>query len=258
MDLNLEGKITVVTGGVRGIGKAIALAFAQEGAKVTVFDLDPEDSPIVEELKRSISIFKKEYLYKKTDVTDWSEVHRAIEETIRTFGKVDILINNAGGGIPPVPIEDLQEADWDRGINLNLKGAFICTHAVIKNMKAQRKGKIINIASRAGRSPSALAYLPYASGKAGVLHFTRQVAFEVASYGINVNAIAPGTIFVERIGKLWEKRSEEERRRLFESIPLKRAGKPEEIANVALFLASEKSSYITGATIDVNGGTTMM
>lgn len=258
MNLNLEKKVAIVTGGVRGIGKAISIAFAEERAEVAVFDIDAEDSPLVEELQKSIRVFKNRYLYKKADVTNWQEVHHAVEETITAFGKVDILVNNAGGGIPPVPLEDLKETDWDRGININLKGTYICTHAVIKHMKARRSGKIINISSRAGRSPSTLAYLPYATAKAGVLQFTRQLALEVASYGININAIAPGTIFVERIEKYWEGRPEEDKRRMLESIPLKRAGKPEEVANIALFLASEKSSYITGVTIDVNGGTTMM
>lgn len=258
MNLNLGGKVAIVTGGIRGIGKAIAIAFAEEGIEVAVFDLDPEDSPLVEELQKSIEVFKKRCLYKKADVTNVQAVHDAVEKTIKTFGKVDILVNNAGGGIPPVPLEKLEETDWDQGINRNLKGTYVCTRAVINYMKAQRSGKIINISSRAGRSPSALAYLPYACGKAGVLQFTRQLAVEVASYGINVNAIAPGTIMVERIQKLWEERSEEDRHRLIESIPIKRTGKPEDVAHVALFLASEKSSYITGATIDVNGGTTMM
>ncbi len=259
MSGDLEGKVAIVTGGLRGIGKAIAVSFAQEGAEVAVFDLDAEESPLVGELRKNIGIFKKKCLYKKADITNLQEVRHAVEETIKAFGKVDIIVNNAGGGMNPVPLEDLEETDWDRLIKVNLKGTYICTHAVIKYMKAQQSGKIINISSQAGRSKSELSNIPYASAKAGVLGFTRQLATEVGSYGINVNAIAPGlTLSGERVRKRWEERSEEERHQMLQLIPLKRLGKPEEIANVAVFLASEKSSYITGATIDVNGGRFMM
>lgn len=163
-----------------------------------------------------------------------------------------------GGGRPPIPLEDLEQKDWDWVIDLNLKGTYICTQAVIKYMKEQQSGKIVNISSQAGRSKSELSNLPYASAKAGVLGFTRQLAHEVGQFGINVNAIAPG--IVERVGRtgLWDGASGAERRKMLEAIPLRRRGRPEEIAQVAIFLASDNSSYITGATIDVNGGRFMM
>lgn len=256
---DLEGKVAIVTGGARGIGRAIAIAFVQEGAEVAIFDLDAEDSFLIGELQGATAVLGKKCLYKKADITNLQEVHQAVKETIKTFNKVDVLVNNAGGGMNPVPLEDLSEKDWDRLVNVNLKGTYICTQAVIKYMKEQRTGKIINISSQAGRSKSELSNLPYASAKAGVIGFTRQLAYEMGPYGINVNTIAPGlTLSGERVAKRWEERSEEERRKMLEVIPLKRLGKPEEIARVAVFLASENSSYITGATIDVNGGRFMM
>jgi NAD(P)-dependent dehydrogenase (short-subunit alcohol dehydrogenase family) len=197
-------------------------------------------------------------LYKKADVTNMKEVSRGVEETIEVFGRVDVLVNNAGGGMPPIPLEDFEQKYWNWAIDLNLKGTYICTQAVIKYMKKQQGGKIVNISSQAGRSKSELSNLAYASAKAGVLGFTRQLAHEVGQFGINVNAIAPGII--ERMDRKggWERVSEGERQKMLEAIPLRRLGKPEEIAQVAVFLASEKSNYITGATIDVNGGRFMM
>jgi 3-oxoacyl-[acyl-carrier protein] reductase len=260
MSGELEGKVAIITGGVRGIGRATGYAFAQEGAEVAIFGRDPEDSPAAKELLKSLEVFKKRCLYKKADVTKMEEVRLAVEETIKVFGKVDILVNNAGGSIiAPVPLEDLQEEDWDRVVEVNLKGTYICTHLVIRHMKKQKSGKIINIASRAGRAPSVIAPLPYVCAKAGQIHFTRQVALEAAPYGINVNCIAPGTIFVDRVKKIFEERFDvDERRRRLESIPLGRAGKPEEVASLVLYLTSDQSNYITGATIDVNGGTAML
>ena len=257
---DLAGKVAIVTGGVRGIGRAIAIAFAQEGAEVAVFDLDAEDSSLVRALlEEIIAASGEKCLYKKVNITHMQEVSQAVEETIKVFGKVDILVNNAGGGRNPTPLEELEERDWDQMMDLNLKGTYFCTKAVIKNMKEQSGGKIINISSQAGRSRSEFSNLPYASAKAGVLGFTRQLAYEVGPLGINVNAIAPGvTMGGERIAKRWEKRTEEERRKMLEDIPLRRLGKPMEIARVAVFLASENSSYITGAVIDVNGGRFMM
>ena len=258
MDLNLGGKVAIVTGGLQGIGKAIVLALAQEGAQVAVLDLFDVDSPLVTDFHQSVGAFGQKFMYKKTDVTKSQEVKDAVEETLKTLSKIDILINNVGGAQLPLPLEDLEEDEWNRAVDLNLKGTYLCSREVIRHMKTQRNGKIINISSRAGRSPSTLAYLPYSCAKAGVLAFTRQLALEVGSYGINVNAIAPGTIVVERIKKRLEAQPEEFKRKMLENIPLKRTGRPEEIASVAVFLASEKSSYITGATIDLNGGTTMM
>lgn len=255
----LEGQVAIVTGGVRGIGRAIAAACSREGAAVAVLDLDEADSPPVRELGDCMGGSGKRGLYLRANVTERAEVQGAVEEVVRAFGRVDILVNNAGGGMDPVPLEDLEEADWSRVLTLNLTAAYLCSRALIKHMKAQGSGRIINISSQAGRSKSELANLPYASAKAGLLGFTRQLANEVGPYGITVNAVAPGLVLSgERVQRRWEARSEAERRRMVEAIPLRRLGTPEEIAAVVAFLASPEASYITGATIDVNGGRFML
>lgn len=255
----LEKKVAIITGGIRGIGKAIALAFAEEGANVSVFDLDDESSSLAAGLLREIDRFNGDCIYQKADVTNTQEVRGGVEKTLEVLGKIDILVNNAGGSIiAPVALEDLAEQDWDRVVGVNLKGTYVCSHFVISHMKNQRSGKIINIASGAGRGVSNLVPHPYACSKAGQVHFTRQLALESAPYGINVNCIAPGTVFTERVKKIFEERFDpEERRKKLDNIPLRRPGQPEEIAHLAVFLASNKSNYITGATIDINGGTVM-
>ena len=184
---------------------------------------------------------------------------RLINETLGTFGTVDILVNNAGGGGPPWPLEQIDLDAWEREIRVNLTGAFLCSRAAIGEMKKKGWGRIINMSSQAGRSGSELAGLTYASAKAGILGFTRQLARQVAPYGILVNAVAPGVIMSgERIEKKWQERSEAERQEMLRAIPLGRIGTPEDVVPVVLFLASEGAGYITGAVIDVNGGRFMM
>lgn len=260
MNGKLEGKVAIITGGARGIGKAIAMCFVQEGADIAIIDLDAEDSHLVKDLQKSVGDFKRKCWYKKADVSQMQEVQHATEATVIALGKVNVLVNNAGGSfIPSTPLEDLAETDWDHVINVNLKGTYNCTRAVIRHMKEQKNGKIINVSSRAGRAPSVAANLAYASAKAGVIGFTRQLALDVAPYGINVNAIAPGTVFTERVRKIFEERfTPEERQRILDNIPLKTVAKPEEIGRLAVYLASDESRFVTGATIDINGGATMM
>ena len=248
----------IITGGTGGIGRAITMAFAQEGFDVAVFGLRPGEDPLVKQLQEAILRSGKQFLYIKADITQRHEVQQAVAETIKTLGRVDVLVNNAGGGMNPTPLESLEEEDWDRVVDLNLKGTYLCTRFVITHMKEKGSGRIINISSQGGRSKSELSNLPYASAKAGILGFTRQLAQEVGRWGILVNAIAPGIILTEKAIRRWQERSEEERQKMLEAIPLRRLGNPEEISHVAVFLASDKASYITGATIDVNGGRFMM
>jgi len=211
------------------------------------------------ELRKKIEDLGRTFFYHEASVIDDKEVKKGVAETIKTLGRLDILVNNAGGGMNPVPLEEMDEKDWDRVVNINLKGTFFCTRAVIGYMRNQKSGAIVNISSQAGRSKSELSNIPYASAKAGVIGFTRQLAFEVGPVGIRVNAIAPGvTLSGERVAKKWEGRPEDEKRSMIEAIPLRRLGKPEEIANAVLFLASEASSYITGVVLDVNGGRFML
>lgn len=254
--LRFSGKTAIVTGSSRGIGRAIALAFATEGAKVAVNGRNQEDTKMVAELIRSRG---GEAVAIVGDVTREEDVTRLVNETLGTFGTVDILVNNAGGGAPPWPLERIELEAWDREIKANLTGAFLCSRAVIGEMKRRAWGRIINISSQAGRSGSELAGVTYATAKAGILGFTRQLARQVAPHGILVNAVAPGVIMSgERVEKKWKERDEAERQDMLKAIPLGRIGTPEDVVPVVLFLASEGAGYITGAVIDVNGGRFMM
>ncbi len=250
-----SGKIAIVTGSSTGIGRAAGLALAAEGARVAVYDLN-EDVRGVAELIRSRG---GESVAVVGDVTREEDVKRLVDDTLKSFGSIDILVNNAGGGSPPRPLEEIDLEMWEREVRVNLTGAFLCSRGVITEMKKKGSGRIINMSSQAGRSGSELAGVIYASAKAGILGFTRQLARHVAPYGILVNAIAPGVVLSgDRIAKKWEERSESEREIMLKSIPLGRLGKLEDVVPVILFLASEDSAYITGAVIDVNGGRFMM
>ena len=254
--LRFSGKTAIVTGSSRGIGRAIALALAAEGAKVAVNGRNQEDTKMVAELIRSRG---GEAVAIVGDVTREEDVTRLVNETLGTFGTVDILVNNAGGGAPPWPLERIELEAWDREIKANLTGAFLCSRAIIGEMKKKSWGRIINISSQAGRSGSELAGVTYATAKAGILGFTRQLARQVAPHGILVNAVAPGVIMSgERVEKKWKERNEAERQDMLKAIPLGRFGTPEDVVPVVLFLASEGAGYITGAVIDVNGGRFMM
>jgi NAD(P)-dependent dehydrogenase (short-subunit alcohol dehydrogenase family) len=251
----LSGKTAIVTGSSRGIGRAIALAMAREGAKVVV-NGRKEDARIVAEM---IETSGGKALAVIADVTAEEDVHRMVEETLQAFGSVDILVNNAGGGGPTIPIEEIDPAAWEGEMRVNLTGAFLCSRAVVGRMKKRNWGRVINISSQAGRSGSELAGIVYASAKAGLLGFTRQLARQVAPYGILVNAVAPGVILSgERIEKKWLQRGDGERQEMLKAIPLGRLGRPEEVTPAVIFLASEEASYITGTVIDVNGGRFMM
>lgn len=255
MSQNLLGQVALVTGGAKGIGRAIALALAEEGASVAIFDLDDDVSGLAHEFVSMGRGIESSYLYQRVDMTRSSDIKSGVMAVLEQFRRIDVLINNVGGGMDPVPLEDLEEQDWERILRLNLTSMYLCTRAVIKTMKSQRRGRVINISSQAGRSKSELSNLPYASAKAGVLGFTRQLASELAPHGITVNAIAPGLVLSgERVGRRWEARPEEEREQRLGAIPLGRLGTAEEVAAVAVFLASDGASYMTGATLDVNGG----
>lgn len=251
----LSGKTAIVTGSSRGIGRAISFALADEGAKV-VINGRKEDT---NEVARMIREKGGEAIAVIGDVSQPQDVARLVEEGLRAFGCIDILVNNAGGGVPPLPLEEIDPEVWERELRVNLTGTFLCSRAVIRDMKKRGWGRIINMSSQAGRSGSELAGIIYASAKAGILGFTRQLARQVAPYGILVNAVAPGLILSgDRIEKKWKERSEAERQEMLKAIPMGRLGKPEEIAPVVIFLASDDASYITGAVIDVNGGRFMM
>jgi len=249
--MRLAGEIAWITGAARGIGWAIARAFAREGANLAINDLRPLDEPHakIKEMGRSV-------LAMTGDVTNARQVQKMIERIHKQFGRIDILVNNAGGMPIPAPsdIVEVKEEDWDKVVNPNLKGAFFCCRAVIPYMRKQGKGKIVNIASLAGRSCTPPAGPAYGSAKAGILGLTRHLATTEGRYGIRVNSVSPGTIMTEQMVERFQGYPKAEQERRIAGTPLNRFGKPEEVAAAVLFLASEEASFITGANIDVNGG----
>lgn len=251
--MRLKGRIAIVTGSARGVGKACAIALAKEGAKVAINDIDQE---AIDKAVEEIKTLGRECIGIVADVSNEEQVKDMVEKVIDEWGRIDILVNNAGGALhTPARLEDVTEKDWDRVINVNLKGTFFCCKAVIPHMIKQDGGRIINMSALAGRWRASLAGVQYTSAKAGVGGLTRHLANEFGPYGIYVNAVAPTiTLSGPRVEALWNTKSEEEKKKILSSIPLRRLGRPEDIANVVVFLASDEASFITGATIDVNGG----
>lgn len=247
--MRLKGRTAIVTGGARGIGKAIVLILIREGAKVAVVDFDKEGAIA---LKNEIEQKAGEAIAVPCDVSKSAEVRIMVDQIKKAFGRIDILVNNAGI-IRRGTIETVTEEDWDRVIEVNLKGTFNCSKAVVETMKQQRYGKIINVSSIAGKMGDITSAPGYGPSKAGIDALTKTLARQLAPYGINVNGVAPHAIETEMSAQ-W---SEERRREIIASIPLGRLGKPEDVAEAALFLASDEASFITGEILDVNGGALM-
>ncbi len=246
---SLEGKVAIVTGGRRGIGRAIALAFAEAGADVAVCDYVVEGGElkaVAEEIQR----LRRRSLAVQTDITRKADVDNLVGSAIGEFGTIDILVNNAGILIE-APLLELREEDWDKTIDTHLKGYYFCCQAVGRRMIEQKRGNIINIASTLA-TKAAPGMGVYCVAKAGVVMLTRVLALELTSYNIRANAIAPGAIKTEMIRHRW---SDPERLKQVETrIPLGRIAESADIIGTALFLASDASSYITGHTIVVDGG----
>ena len=242
----LDGKVALITGAARGIGKAIALKVAQEGADVAVTDLVINEA--AEETIAEIAAFGHKVKGYASNAANFDETHAVVEEILKEFGHIDILVNNAGITKDGLVLR-MSEAQWDAVIAVNLKSAFNFIHAVIPSMARQKGGSIINMASIAGQMGNP-GQINYASSKAGLIAMAKTVAKEMGSRGIRANAIAPGFIVSEMTNALPEAVREE----YIKSIPLKRGGTVEEIANTALYLASNLSSYVTGQVIAVNGG----
>ena len=242
----LDGKVALITGAARGIGKAIALKFAAEGADVAFTDLVINEA--AEETITEIAAFGHKVKGYASNAANFDETHAVVEEILKDFGRIDILVNNAGitkDGL----VMRMSEAQWDAVIAVNLKSAFNFIHAVIPQMSRQKGGSIINMASIAGQMGNP-GQVNYASSKAGLIAMAKSVAKEMGSRGIRANAIAPGFIVSEMTNALPEAVREE----YIKNIPLKRGATVEEIANTALYLASDLSSYVTGQVIAVNGG----
>jgi len=247
----LKNKVAIVTGGSRGIGKAIVQLFAKEEAHLCVTALEKNR---LETFVQSLREKNINCIGVVANSTREDEVKDMVNETVKTFGTVDILVNNAGGGSPLVSIEDIELEEWERIIRNNLTGTFICCKAVIPHMKRQKSGKIVNVSSVAGRFFSQLSGPNYASAKAAIHGLTRQLARELGSFNIMVNAVAPGTTLTERVEKKWLSRTKDHRDQILSRIPLGHLAQPEDIAGPVLFLASSLSNYVTGVTLDVNGG----
>ena len=243
----LEGKVAVITGATRGIGKGIAETFAEHGSNVafTYRSSDEKAKAIEEELGEKYGVKVKGY---KSDAAQFEEAQELIDEVIKEFGTVDVLINNAGITRDNLLMR-MTEEHWDEVMTTNLKSIFNLTKAVQRTMLKNRAGSIINLSSVVGVKGNA-GQSNYAASKAGILGFTKSIALELGSRNIRCNAIAPGFIETEMTGALDEKVVQEWR----DAIPLKRGGSPEDVANLALFLASDMSNYITGQVINVDGG----
>ena len=241
-----NGEVAIVTGSVQGIGLAIAEEFLKEGARVALFDINDEKGKAVETV---LSVNSERAKYFHCDVSNVSEIDTAVKMVAKTFGTVNILVNNAGI-LHSTKVEDITEEEWDRMMAINLKSVFFMSQKVLPFFKQNGKGKIVNTSSLAGRMGGYANGLGYSATKAGIIGLTYGLARRVAGLKVNVNAVAPGTTETDILKAFTPEKIQE----LRESVPIKRLGKPEDIANLVVFLASSKADFITGAVIDINGG----
>lgn len=244
--MKFAGKIALVTGAARGIGEAIALTLAREGADVVIVDVDLEGA---QRVAQEVEGLGRKALAIQVDVSQRDDVQRLVSEVVSAFGTISILVNNAGIIRRGTFLEHSPE-DWDRVLSVNLGGTFNCTQEVVPLMIKQGGGKIINISSVVGKMGDLASAPSYGTSKGAINTFTKSLARELAPYGINVNAVAPHAIETD-MSREW---SEEKRRQIVEAIPMKRLGKPQEVAEAVAFLASDGANFITGQILDVNGG----
>lgn len=282
----MKDKVAVVSGGANGIGRAVVLALAREGATTVIWDID---LPRMDALKSEIETTGQKVLCQKVDLTAWNDIEAATERVIKELGKIDILVPAAGGsGTTPTYMsrdeqtgeyiyreegmrrywtEQISEEDWDGTMDLNLKAVFLCCKAILPHMKKRGTGAIVmfsSVSAEVGQSHSSFAFSAYAAAKAGIVGFTRHLTKELGPFGIRVNCVCPGVVTNERMEtrrKMFMEMLEKERAKghevppvIWPETPLGRPSSPEEQAEVVLFLCSDASSYVAGVTLDVNGG----
>ncbi|KPL19510.1 MAG: hypothetical protein AMJ92_02590 [candidate division Zixibacteria bacterium SM23_81] len=246
--MKLKDKVAVVTGAGRGIGRTIALQLAREGASLVCWDIEEES---VVQTAREVEAMGSLGLSFRVDVAQFNQVSSAVEQILGRFSRIDILVNNAGITRDNL-LARMSEEEWNQVLDVNLKGTFNCTKAVVKQMMKQRSGRIVNIASVVGLMGNA-GQVNYCASKAGIIGFTKAVAKELASRAITVNAVAPGFIETEMTKGLGDRGRET----FLKAIPLRRLGKPEDVALLVSFLVSEDAGYVTGQVINVDGGLLM-
>lgn len=248
---DMTGKTAIVTGSGQGMGLAVARALASRGANLVINDLD---AGLAEVATEEIKANGVEAIAIQGNVANAEDVRRMVDSAVSHFGGIDILVNNAGV-LRPTAVVDIPEAEWDLVIEVNLKGTFLCSQAVIASMTSSGWGRIINFSSTAGKNISTVGGAHYTAAKAGILGFTRHLAKEVAAAGITVNAVCPGLIDTEMVRNTID----DDRVKAYENaFPIPRLGKPEEVAELVAFLASDRAAYITGASLDINGGDLMI
>lgn len=249
--LALKDRVALVTGAGQGMGRAVAETLARLGAKVVVNDINGDTA---QKTVQALQAKGVEALAAPANVTSSSEVKAMVEKAVDAYGAVHILVNNAGI-LYPTAVIDISEEEWDRVIDVNLKGTFLCSQAVLPSMQNAAWGRIINFSSTAGKNVSTVGGAHYTAAKAGILGFTRHLAKEVARYGITVNAVCPGLIDTEMV-----RRTIDDARvhAYAASFPIQRLGQPQEVADLVGFLATDHAAYITGASLDINGGDLMI
>jgi NAD(P)-dependent dehydrogenase (short-subunit alcohol dehydrogenase family) len=250
----LANRVAIITGGAKGIGRSIALKFAEEGCSVAIADIN---TPEANKTLKAIKEFGREGLALPCDVTDSKQVKSVVDQVSSKFGKIDILVNNAGGMPSSPPLEELEEDLWDKVVDLNLKSVYLFCRAVVPHMKEKRYGKIINLSSIGAVNPPKHS-IHYNSAKAGVLGFTWDLAYTLAPFNINVNVILPGLVRTAFYDGLAGLTSNQQKEAFFgmlgKMVPLQRIGMPEDIAGGALYLASDLAAYVTGTSLSVTGG----
>ncbi len=245
------GQNVIITGASEGIGKATAVRLANEGANLTINARNPEQ---LDQIVSQLTLVNPNIIAVAGDITSQQTVDQLASTSRDTFGLTTILINNVGGGSMPCQLEDIDDEQWVSNLNTNLTTSFRMCRAVVQDMKTKRYGRIVNVSSVAGRFRGNLSGTPYSTAKAGLHGLTRDLASRLGQYGITVNAAAPGITATPRAMTKWQEISENSRKKINESISLGRFAEPEEIAAAIAFLASDDASYVTGATLDINGG----